>query len=96
MMKTVSKSLQQWYQAYDARQKLQHAYLASAIALVVAAGIIGLINYDLGQRILLGAFVCIVVFVVNAVAWALLHSFVLMRIPQTDAKSASRPITRKK
>lgn len=97
-MKNMTKTLKQWYENYDARQKLQHAYLASSIALVLAAGIIGLINYDLGQRILLAAFVCIVVYVVNAVAWALLQSFVLLRIGGTSevATITTKPKTTRK
>ena len=74
MITSLYKSLQDWKLRTDGRQQLQHSYLAVTLGLVLAAGIIGLINYDLGQRILLGAFICIVVFVANAVAWALLQS----------------------
>ena len=94
MITSLYKSLQDWKQRTDGRQQLQHAYLAVTLGLVLAAGIIGLINYDLGQRILLGAFVCIVVFVANAIAWALLQSFVLMRIE--DAQTPTPKPTRKK
>ena len=95
MLTTLITSLQNWNLAYDARQKLQHAYLIAIAGLILGAGIIGLINYDLGQRILLGAFICIAVFIFNAVAWALLQSFVLLRIPE-QTKPVQKPTTRKK
>ena len=91
MFTTIAKSLQEWNMATDARQKLQHAYLASALALVLTAGIIGLINYELGQKILLVAFICIAVFLANAVAWALLQSFVLLRISKPEQPQAKSP-----
>jgi len=95
MFSTISSSVREWGAKTDSRQKLQHAYLGVTLALVLGAGIIGLINYELGQKILLGAFVCIIVFLVNAIAWALLQSFVLLRIPEEKKAPASKP-TRKK
>ena len=94
MFETMIENLRIWDKNTDAHQKLQHSYLALTLTLVLAAGIIGLINYDLGQRILLGAFVLVVVFLFNAVAWALLQSFVLLRIPKASRPTA--PIKRKK
>lgn len=91
MFSTLIENLRIWDKGTDAHQKLQHSYLVLALALVLIAGILGLINYDLGQRILLGAFIVIVVFLFNAVAWALLQSFVLLRIPKAPrATSATK------
>lgn len=95
MFTTITASLQEWSDKTDSRQKLQHAYAAAAMLLVLCAGILGLINYDLGQRLLLAAFVCAAAFVFNAVAWALLYSFVLMRIPKKQ-RAAAKSTTRKK
>lgn len=96
MAKTLQASLLQWHESYDTRQKLQHGYGAVAAVLILAAGIIGLINYDLGQRVLLAAFVCIAIFVFNAVAWALLQSFVLLPLDaRTSAKKQSRSSRKK-
>lgn len=89
MFTTISSSLREWNESTDARQKLQHAYLVATCVLVLGAGIIGLINYDLGQKILLGAFICVVVFLVNAIAWALLQSFVLLRLSATDEQTSA-------
>lgn len=87
MFTTLIDSLRDWDKQTDAHQKLQHSYLVVALALVLIAGIIGLINYDLGQRILLGAFIAVVIFLVNAVTWALLQSFVLLRIPRAPRQT---------
>lgn len=94
MFDTFIENIRIWDKSTDAHQKLQHSYIALALGLVLTAGIIGLINYDLGQRILLGAFVILVVFVFNAVAWALLQSFVLLRIPKSTRTTT--PAKRKK
>lgn len=94
MFSTIVKSLQEWNTSTDSRQKLQHAYLAGALALILGAGIIGLINYELGQKILLAAFICIAVFLANAIAWALLQSFVLLRISDSG-KSLSKSARKK-
>lgn len=94
MVKTLQTTLLQWHETYDTRQKLQHGYAAAGIFLVLGAGIVGLINYDLGQRMLLGAFVCFAVFILNAIAWALLQSFVLMPL-EAKRSTANKPTTAK-
>ncbi len=80
MITTIVSNLKDWAQATDARQKLQHTYLSATLVLVLGAGVIGLIDYDLGQKILLGAFICIAIFIANAVVWALVQSFILFKI----------------
>lgn len=80
MMTTIVANLKDWAQATDARQKLQHTYLAATLALVLGAGVIGLIDYDLGQKILLGAFICVAIFIANAITWALVQSLILFKV----------------
>lgn len=94
MFTTIMKSLESWNASTNARQKLQHAYLVAAVVCVLAAGLIGLINYELGQKILLAAFICTAAFLINAVAWALLQSFVLLRLSEQD--KPAKKLTRKK
>jgi cell division protein FtsW (lipid II flippase) len=90
MFSDIVKTLQDWNERTSSRQKLQHAYIVTAIGLVVSAGIVGLVNYDLGQRILSGAFLAVAAFLANAVIWALLQSFVLLRLPAKKLLLASR------
>lgn len=94
MYHSLKHSLISWAQHTSDRQKLQHAYIAVAVTLLVVAGVLGLLNYVLGQQLLAIAIAAAGVFLVNAVAWALLQSFVLLRLP---ARSASvKPAPRKK
>lgn len=90
-MNSLTKLLEEWNTNTDSRQKLQHAYVATACALVLIAGIIGLVNYELGQRILLAAILAIGLFFVNAVAWALLQSFVLLKLGANKAVEKLAP-----
>lgn len=96
MFMTLIESLKVWSTTTDTRQKLQHTYVTSALVLILGAGIVGLINYDLGQKILLAAFICVAIFIANAVTWALLQSFVLLRLTeQRQLKPGSKPVTKK-
>lgn len=98
MWNSLTSALQEWNSSTDGRTKLQHTYIVITISLVLAAGVIGLINYSLGQMILFGAFVAVAAFLANAVVWALLQSFVLLRIPTKKTKSvaADKPAKRTK
>lgn len=80
MINSALNLLSEWERTTSSREKLQHAYLLTAIIFLFVAGIVGLINYELGQKLLLIAILAVGMFVVNAVAWALLQSFVLLRI----------------
>lgn len=80
MFDSLKESLQKWNTKYDARAKLQHTYILAAVGLVLAAGVIGLANHDLGQHILMAAIISAAVFLANAVVWSLLQSAVLSRI----------------
>lgn len=98
MITSVRNALHDWSATTDSRQKLQHTYAGAAICLVIAAGMIGLVNYDLGQRILLIAIVSVALFFINAITWALLQSFVLLKLATSSSvqdKAASKPVGRK-
>lgn len=95
MYELINTSLKEWKTTTDSRTKLQHTYIVSAAALLFAAGIIGLINYDLGQQLLFVAILAGAMFVINAIAWALLQSFVLLRIKTTPRSSTKSTKTKK-
>ena len=92
MYTMILDNLREWSRSTTERQKLQHVYLAVAAAMLVVAGVFGLANYTLGQQLLAIAIAAAGAFLVNAVAWALLQSFVLLRIE----KPTSKPTTKKK
>ena len=92
MYTSVKNMLIKWNDTHSERDKLQHAYLALASALIITAGLIGLINYDLGQQMTAVALMALVVFFVNLVFWTLLQGLVLMRLDkESQSMKAVRP-----
>jgi hypothetical protein len=87
MFRTIVESLKNWNKQNNDRSKLQHAYITTAVIMLVLAGLTSLINYSLGQSILLVALASAAIFVINAIAWALLQSFVLAKVSK---KSSSK------
>lgn len=87
MYKTLQQALMGWIQKTDDRQKLQHGYVAVIVLLLIAAGLIGLINEALSQQVLALVFIAGGLFLGNLVAWALLQSLVILPLEK-------RPITR--
>ena len=82
MFESVKESLVKWNAGTDERVKLQHIYISLALGLLLVAGIIGLMNRDLGQNILIVAILSAGMFLANAIVWALLQSALLARIPR--------------
>ena len=80
MITTIHEILINWNKKNNERVKLQHAYFALIIALVIIAGLVSLLNVETGRQLLIIGSVIGVVFVVNAVAWALLESFILRKV----------------
>ena len=76
-MKPSRTSIAQWNKTYSDRAKLQHGYAVLAVLSLIVAGIIGLINYNLGQSLLFVAIVAVLVFVANGVVWALINTFIV-------------------
>ncbi len=89
MYQSAKESLARWDEQTTDRQKMQHTYIAVAVVLLIVAGVFGLLNQPLGQQVLAIAIASAAVFLVNAVAWALLQSFVLLRLTMTPSKSQS-------
>lgn len=82
--------LKNWNDVRDDRVKLQHSYAAIALLALVLAGLFGLVNYTVGQNLLLVALAFGILFVINAVAWALIHSFILSGIDRRQSISPTR------
>ena len=76
----MNEYLRDWNKKHNERVKLQYAYAATALTLLVLAGLVGLLNDELGRTLLVYVFAITIIFFVNAIAWALLESFVLRRI----------------
>lgn len=80
MFSSVHNALIEWNKTTNDRTKLQHSYIAVALATLVIAGMVGLVNYQYGQALLQIALVALGAFLVNAFVWALLQSFVFTRL----------------
>jgi uncharacterized membrane protein len=80
MLQNIHATLVDWNKSTSERHKLQHAYLVLATALLLGAGLIGLLDNSLGKDIASIAVVAVGIFVVNAVTWSLLESAVFVRL----------------
>ena len=83
MFESITTSLKQWNKQNSERVKLQHVYAVTALILLVAAGLVGLLSDIASQQLLAVVFGLVVLFFANAVVWALLDSFVLQRLAKT-------------
>lgn len=90
MYNSLRKYLIRWNTETDTRTKLQHTYIATAGISIITAGLLGLVNYELGQRLVNVALVAIVVFFVNFFVWILLDSVVLQRLDKASKSPASK------
>lgn len=85
-MNTIKEMLADWNTRYSERAKLQHAYIVASVLGIVVAGLIGLLNYDTSRAILRICFIGLGIFLVNAIAWALLYGLVIDRLPRRTRK----------
>lgn len=90
MYKSLQEALISWHSQTTDRQKLQHAYIAVIVVLIISAGLIGLINYGLSQRLLFLVFVAGGLFIGNLVGWALLQSLVILPLEKLSKQRPSQ------
>lgn len=98
MIEVIQQVLATWNSRTNDRQKLQQTYVGGAVSLLLAAGLVSLVNYQAGQSMLLIALIAFGMFVVNGVVWALLQSFLLRlpadTLPATTKKTTTKRVTR--
>lgn len=75
-----------WNKRYDDRSKLQYVYAIGAGLTLLLAGLLGLVNTTLSTYLLQATFFLAVLFIVNAVAWALTKSFIIEKLPRTQKR----------
>ena len=95
MIDVIQQVLATWNSRTNDKQKLQQTYIGGAISLLLAAGLVSLLNYQAGQSMLLIALIAFGMFVVNGVVWALLQSF-LLRLPADTLPAATKKTTTKR
>ena len=81
--------LRAWNKSTPERVKLQHVYIAIIIAVTVVAGLVSLINAQLGRQLITVAGIALVAVIANALTWALIRVYLLDRL---DRK---RPVGKK-
>lgn len=74
MFESLLNYLKRWNKETEARAKLQQTYLIAAVGIVAVAGIIGLFDAQVGRTIASFAGGALLIFLINAVVWALLQS----------------------
>ena len=75
-MNNLRKNLSKWILIDNQRLAQQRFYLLVAVLSLAAASLIGLINYNMGQKVLIITIASSGIFIVNAIAWALQKSFI--------------------
>jgi len=90
MFESVKEALTSWNTKYSERAKLQHAYIIIAALLLVVAGVVGLMNRELGQNILVISIISAAMFLANAIAWSLLQSALLFRLPRRNTPARKK------
>lgn len=70
-----------WNQKTSERQKIQHVYLVITVIGALGAGMIALVDPDLGHNVVQAAFYAFLVFIANAVVWNLLNSVLISKFP---------------
>ena len=80
MFELLKNILFQWSEEKNQRSKLQQAYFATIILLVMVAGLATLFSPTLGQHIMILAAGLAAMYLVNAVAWALLDGLLIRKL----------------
>jgi hypothetical protein len=88
MIQSFKEMLTNWNVTHGERTKLQHTYVAVALAGIVIAGLVGLLNHDVSQLIVVISLASLGVAIVNEFMWALLYSMVIVKLQA--AKRAPR------
>ena len=82
MLQATRKAIQDWSDTTNDRVKLQHVYLVIAAGLIILAGLLSLLNPQLGHVLVQYSIAALGIFVLNGVIWAVLFSMFYPRTPQ--------------
>jgi hypothetical protein len=74
MLQSVRNHLRQWTKTTEPRARLQQTYLGLAIGVIGTAGIVSLFDTASGRMLAGLAAGAVLIFLINAVVWALLQS----------------------
>jgi len=80
MFSALRNAIIEWNRNTNERQKLQHAYLTIAVAVLLLAGLVSLIDSQSGQDLLNVSLFAAVIFIVNTLVWSLMDSMVVTKL----------------
>lgn len=86
MFNALYNAVLEWNRNTDDREKLQHAYLVVAIVVLLVAGLVSLLDSEVGQNMLVVSLAAGAIFLVNTVVWSLLDSVVIARLTNRRKK----------
>ena len=86
-MESIMDVLRAWNKSTPERVKLQHVYIAIVIAVTVVAGLVSLINAQLGRQLIAVAGIALVAAIANALTWALIRVYLLDRLDRKRPSS---------
>ena len=86
-MESIMDVLRAWNKSTPERVKLQHVYIAIIIAVTVVAGLVSLINVQLGSQLITVAGIALVAVIANALTWALIRVYLLDRLDRKRPSS---------
>ncbi|CAN5405084.1 hypothetical protein BH10PAT3_BH10PAT3_8660 [soil metagenome] len=80
MIENMLTVLNSWNVNKNERQKLQYALLVLTVVIVLVAGLISLINADIGHNVVRLSLFTLAVFAANGFVWNILQSLVISRL----------------
>lgn len=96
MNQSAKKYFRNWANETNDRTKMQHAYIAITIVVVLASGILSLFDAPLGRTLVGVAVGTLLIFITNGIVWALLHSVTTRAFASENTASTGRTTRRKK
>lgn len=90
MVQLIKQLLTDWNSEKDQRLKMQRAYFVLAVLIAVVAGLITLVNFEMGRILTMIAGFLAVIFITNSIVWALLDAFVIQKINKLSKASKKR------
>jgi hypothetical protein len=90
MIQSIKDFLITWNADRNERAKLQHAYIVVALATIVIAGLVGLVDDAAGKFLVSIALFALGAFVANVVVWAMLYSLVITKLPSRKSTTSRK------
>ena len=80
MLQSIRESLESWNSTKNERQKLQHLYLILTVVVIFGAGVITLLNPDLGHTAAVFGIAALAIYIANGIVWNLAESVLLSKL----------------